>query len=184
MKLTSSALTLASMCSGRSAPAITVAICGRDSSQAIDICGSAPAVLLRRTPASFSCTVQLRSLSQVVNVGRMAPRAARLRRDVALVGAAEQPAGEREVGDHAQAVLHAERRHALLDVAVEQVVEVLAGDELASGCACAPSTAPPPPPTRRSWSSRCSAPCPERTRSSSARIVSSIGVLRSGVWIW
>ena len=47
-------------------------------------------------------------------------------------GSSRRPgaAGQREVGDHAQAVLLAERLHALLDVAIQQVVEVLTGHEL------------------------------------------------------
>ena len=48
----------------------------------------------------------------------------------------------------------------------------------------APSTAPRRPARPAGSSSRCSGPCPDRTRSSSARNVSSIGVSGSGWCCW
>ena len=92
-----------------------------------------------------------------------------LRRGVAPVFAAQKAAGQRSVGQEASCRAAPSAAQVALDLARQQAVFVLAGDE---GCGAdrAPRCRARRPTARaRSSSSRSRAPCPSRTSSSSAR---------------
>ena len=139
----------------------------------------------RRAPAGVSAIDQLRSVrkrsaERFVSVSR-APSPEARRRACTCPTAARRRAESTAAGRR-RSVCSA-GTSSRLDVAHEQAVLVLRRDELARP-RCRASTRRRRPASRRSSSSRCSAPCPARTRSSSARSVSSIGVRGSGWCSW
>ena len=100
---------------------------------------------------------------------------------LAVTGAVpgEHAAGERAPRDHADPLVDALRDHLPLLLAVEEVVVVLHRDELAPAVPVRPRAAPSRTATRACCWPRCTAPCPTRTTSLSASIVSSIGTFGS-----
>ena len=146
-------------CSPRVAPEMTEETVG---------CAASPAMATSRTEsprsAAYASRASMRSQSA------LASQPARLGVEVgagtgrgglaAAVLAGEQAVLQREERQHAQAEALARRDQLALDVAVEQRVAVLRRHERARGPWSPRSTRRRRPASRRSWSSRGSAPCP------------------------
>ena len=164
------ARTLASSCSGFVAPAMMLDTQGRAASQ---LKASSSKVLPRVLGERFQPFDDrpVRVVDEAAAVARTMdgqPRAFRHRR-VAPVLAGQQTARQRIVRQQAHAVgLHHRDQ---LAIRTRASAGCTRSGRIRTGQAraCVRSSAPRPPARRGSWNSRCSGPCPARTRSSNAR---------------
>ena len=154
------------------APTIGAVTPGLCSSQASASCaGGTPRPAATDTPVDDVEVPSRRRASR--RTRRSGARRAPLALARAVAG--QEAARQRAPRDDADALVEAQRDHLPLLLAVDEVVVVLHRDEPRPAVA-PPRTGPSRTARRTCCSRRCSAPCPARTTSCSASIVSSIGV--------